>query len=74
MMSRFVPRSGPGCVTPRSGVTRDEGEPGNLVSGDTAPAVSPIGRRSASGCYRDKTQAIKPGIMQQLLTGRERLV
>ncbi|GBE11256.1 hypothetical protein BMS3Abin12_01835 [bacterium BMS3Abin12] len=76
-------------MTPQSGVTRDEG---TRQSGDTAPAVSPIRRRSAPGKplatvlsdmdaeiaalerRRDKTKQIKQGRMQQLLTGRVRLV
>jgi hypothetical protein len=53
------------------------------IGGDTAPAVSPIHRRSASGRNsskgteitalerrRNKTWAIKQSMMQQLLTGR----
>ena len=74
----------------------DEGEgrgnPATWQLGDTAPAVSPIRRRSAPGKppaaalsdmdaeiaalehRRNKTNQIKQGMMQQLLTDRGRLV
>ncbi|HDL84904.1 MAG TPA: hypothetical protein ENH11_00975, partial [Candidatus Acetothermia bacterium] len=70
--------------------TRQSGD--TTQPGDTAPAVSPIRRRSAPGKppatalsdmdaeiaaperRRDKTNQIKQGMMQQLLTGRVRRV